>query len=77
MRVRRRLYLLAVPVVLVFGLLYLATLRPDWVPVIDLPFASRKTYELEVTDYKAPQPKAEEEWSTTSSARRTRRSSPT
>ena len=61
MRVRRRFYFLAVPVALVFGLLYLATVQPEWVPVIDLSFGARENVEEEVTDYAPPEPKLEAE----------------
>ena len=60
-RVRRGLYLLAVPVALVFGLLYLATVRPDWMPAIDLPFDTWENVEEEVTDYTPPEPKLGDE----------------
>jgi hypothetical protein len=61
MRLRRRYCFLAMSVLLVFGLLYLATIRPEWVPVIHFPLGSSETYEIEVTDYTPPESKLEED----------------
>ena len=56
MRVRSALYSLIGLVAVVLGLVYLASLRPDWVPALDLSLGSDDTEDVEIVDYQPPAP---------------------
>jgi hypothetical protein len=61
MRVRMALYSLTALVAMVLGLVYLASLRPDWVPELKLPHGSDEFDEVEITEYRPPPPTADAE----------------
>jgi hypothetical protein len=61
MRVRRVLYSLIGLLALIVGLVYLANLRPDWIPEIKLPRGSDETEEVEIKEYQPPPPTPDSE----------------
>jgi hypothetical protein len=56
MRVRKVLYSLIGLAAIVLGLVYVASLRPGWVPELNLRLGSDETEEVEITEYQPPPP---------------------
>ena len=48
----RRLYSLIGVIAIALGLVYLASLRPEWVPELNISFGSEETEEVEIIDYR-------------------------
>jgi hypothetical protein len=61
MRLRVALYSLAGFLALILGIVFLASVRPDWMPELNLPFGGDETEEVEITEYQAPEPIPDEE----------------